>query len=131
MSFQETKVYSVWANKCPKCHKGNFFIVKNPYNLKLFDKMNSRCSICNENFERETGFYYGAMYVSYGLTVGFGIVLFLLMCVMFNNEIISYIITFSALLIVLLPVIFRLSRLIWINLFVRYNPQLNNQAPKS
>ena len=113
-------IYSVLANKCPKCHKGDFFIDSNPYKLKRFDKMNSRCPVCNENFERETGFYYGAMYVSYGLTVGFGIVLFLIMVTAFNIDVLAYLITFSILQIIFMPIIYRLSRLIWINLFVSY-----------
>lgn len=108
------------ANKCPKCHEGNFFIGNNPYNLSQFDKMNKRCPVCNENFERETGFYYGAMYVSYGITVGFGALLFLILSVIGGMEMIPFLITFSILLIVLMPIIFRVSRLIWINLFVKY-----------
>ena len=79
MSIKSSKVYSILGNKCPKCHKGNFFIDQNPYKLEKFDKMNSRCPVCNEDFERETGYYYGAMYASYGLTVGFGIALFLIL----------------------------------------------------
>ncbi|HRG37855.1 MAG TPA: hypothetical protein PK289_04945, partial [Bacteroidia bacterium] len=71
-----------------------------------------------EDFNRETGFYFGAAYVSYGLTVGFGIGLYLLLCVWGNVDTASFVIIFSLLLIALLPVFFRFSRLIWINLFV-------------
>ena len=76
MSFQETKLYSVLAAKCPKCHKGDFFETSNPYNLKKFDKMHKKCPECGQDFELETGFYYGAMYVSYGLTVMFGLIVY-------------------------------------------------------
>lgn len=123
MSFKESKTYSVLANKCPKCHKGNFFVVNNPYKLSAFDKMNKRCPVCNENFERETGFYYGAMYVSYGLTVGLGVFLFVLLSVIFGMEMVPFLIAFSILLIALMPIIFRISRLVWINIFVRYKTQ--------
>jgi uncharacterized protein (DUF983 family) len=121
--FKDTPIYSIVANKCPKCHKGNFFIDNNPYNLKLFDKMNVRCQTCNEDFERETGFYYGAMYASYGITVAFGIGLFLLMCVLLNIDVITYLIVFASLQLLLLPVLYRISRLLWINIFVRYKKQ--------
>jgi len=80
--------------------------------------MNSECPACKEDFNRETGFYFGAAYVSYGLTVGFGIGLYLLLCVWGNVDTASFVIIFSLLLIALLPVFFRFSRLIWINLFV-------------
>jgi uncharacterized protein (DUF983 family) len=119
MSFHETRLYSVLANKCPRCHQGNFFETNNPYDLKKFANMNSNCSVCKEDFKRETGFYFGAAYVSYGLTVGFGIGLYLLLCVLFDVGTVGYLITFSILLIVLLPVFFRYSRLIWIHLFVK------------
>jgi uncharacterized protein (DUF983 family) len=120
MVFQETVFYSVLKNKCPHCHKGSFFEINNPYNLKKFSNMNDHCPVCNEDFRRETGFYFGAAYVSYGLTVGFGIGLFLLLCVLFKVEAIPFLIIFSSLLIILLPVFYRLARLFWINVFVHY-----------
>lgn len=120
MSYKQSLFYSIFNNKCPRCHKGNFFINNNPYNLKQFDKMHHHCEVCNENFERETGFYYGAMYVSYALTVAFGVGLFLLVSVLLGFDAISFLITFAILQVILMPVFFRLSRLIWINFFVRY-----------
>jgi uncharacterized protein (DUF983 family) len=120
MNYQQTKLYSIVNNKCPHCHKGNFFETNNAYNLKLFLNMNNRCPNCNEDFRREPGYYFGATYVSYALTVGFGIVLFLLLCVGLNISTTAFLWTFSALLIILLPVFYRLARLIWINLFVNY-----------
>ncbi len=80
--------------------------------------MNDCCPNCKEDFKRESGFYIGAMYASYGLTVFYGIALFLLMVILFNLNVWTYLITFSISLILLLPVIYRKSRLIWINLFV-------------
>ena len=123
MLFKESKVYSIFNAKCPRCHEGEFFETRNPYNLKKFDKMHKYCPVCAENFERETGFYYGAMYVSYGLTVGFGIALFLLMCVIFNFDATTYLITFGILQVLLMPIFYRLSRLTWINMFVHYKPE--------
>jgi hypothetical protein len=62
------------------------------------------------------------MYVSYalstGLFLGLGVIL------LFYLEL-GYVVTFSAILLVsigLLPVLFRVSRLVWLNLFVRYRP---------
>jgi uncharacterized protein (DUF983 family) len=121
MSFHDTHFYSILNNKCPRCHEGNFFETNNPYDLKRFARMHSNCQVCQEDLRRETGFYFGAAYVSYGLTVGFGIGLYLLMCTWLNLDILIYLITFSALLIILMPLFYRYSRLIWIHLFVRYN----------
>jgi hypothetical protein len=120
MRYSDTKLYSVLQNKCPACHKGNFFKSNNPYNLKQWYHMNPKCAHCNEDFRRETGFYFGAVYVSYGLTVAFGMLLFGICCMLYNMDVLPFIITFSILLILLLPVFYRLARLIWINFFVDY-----------
>ncbi len=121
MKFESTKLYSVIKNKCPRCHQGNFFVSNNPYNLRKFSEMNDKCPLCKEDFRKEPGYYFGASYVSYGITVTFGILLFLLLCVVFTMDTIPFIFSFSVLLIVLMPVLYRSSRLIWINMFVSYN----------
>lgn len=120
MSFKDTGLYSIANNKCPRCHEGNFFIKNNPYKLRQFDKMNDHCNICGEQFEREVGFYYGAMYASYGITVLFGIIVFAIMCVLLNFDTMVFLIVFSILQILLMPVFYRISRLAWINIFVKY-----------
>lgn len=116
--FKQTRLYSVLFNKCPKCHKGNFFTDNNPFRLGSFSKMNNSCANCGESFTRETGFYYGAMYASYGLTVLLGILMFLIMVTLLDLDVLTYLFSFSFALIVLMPVLFRVSRLIWINIFV-------------
>jgi uncharacterized protein (DUF983 family) len=125
MSHVRSSLYSIIYNKCPRCHEGNFFETNNPYQLKMFDKMNKRCPVCNEDFERETGYYYGAMFASYGLTVVFGILLFLLICVLFNIDAITYLIIFAVLQLLLMPLFYRTSRLLWINIFVRYRKPIS------
>jgi hypothetical protein len=100
--------------------------VNNPYDLKNFSKMNDRCPVCNEDFKRETGYYFGAAYVSYGLTVAFGVFLYILLSGIFNVDVIPFLIAFSVSLIILLPVFYRLSRIIWINMFVHYRKTKKN-----
>jgi uncharacterized protein (DUF983 family) len=118
--LKHTRLYSILFNKCPRCHKGDFFETNNSYRLKHFDKMHPTCKNCEENFNRETGFYYGAMYVSYGLAVLFGIALFLIMVIALDLEVLPFLIVYSISVIVLAPWLFRKSRLVWINLFVGY-----------
>ncbi|MBN8695908.1 MAG: DUF983 domain-containing protein [Bacteroidetes bacterium] len=120
MAFKDTILYSVVNNKCPRCHEGNFFETNNPYILNRFDKMHKNCPVCKEDFERETGFYYGAMYVSYGLTVAFGVGVFLLTSVILGYDAVTFLVTFGVLQIILMPVFYRMARLVWINFFVRY-----------
>lgn len=121
MNFRETKLYSIVKAKCPRCHEGDFYETANPYNLKKFDKMHKRCPVCGQDFEREPGFYYGATYASYGMTVGFGIITYLLSTLVFKIDDIHFLYFFPVLMVLLGPVFFRTSRLVWINLFVKYD----------
>jgi|JI10StandDraft_1071094.scaffolds.fasta_scaffold00736_12 uncharacterized protein (DUF983 family) len=116
-----TKVYSVFGNKCPKCQEGDFFITQNPYNLKKFDKMHEACSVCEENFEKEPGFYQGAMYVNYALSVAAGVGWFIIIYLLYGFDPFIFVISFSIVLVMLLPLMFRIGRLLWINFFVKYN----------
>src|SRR5467141_3276343 len=52
---------------CPRCSMGKIF----RYSIfRGFPKMNERCAICDLKFEREEGYFLGAMYISYGLALG-------------------------------------------------------------
>lgn len=120
--LKETRLYSIFYNKCPRCHKGDFFKKSNPYNLTEFSDMHEHCSECDESFVRETGYYYGAMYVSYGLDIGLGIGMFLVMVVLLDLDVLTFLFSYIGAVLLFFPWIFRTSRLIWINLFVKYKP---------
>lgn len=53
--------------KCPRCRVGNVFI-GSTYSLKA-QKTNEFCPHCNLKFEREPGYFYVAMFVSYAMNV--------------------------------------------------------------
>lgn len=82
--------------------------------------MNKQCSACGEDFIKEPGYYYGGAYVSYVVAVIFGIIVFAVTYLLLGLNEYAFFIIFAILQIVLLPVFFRLSRLIWINMFVKY-----------
>lgn len=120
-SLKGKRIYSILNNKCPICHEGDFFVSKNAYDLKKFSKNNVRCSVCDHKFEKETGFFYGAMYVSYGLGIALSATLFVATFVLFPET--PYYIYIAEILIGLLvffPLNYRLSRVIWMNLFNHY-----------
>lgn len=117
-----TKLYSVLRNKCPRCHEGKFFEVSNPYNLTKFSRMPENCPVCGQKYEPETGFYYGAMYVSYGIGVAVFVTVWVATMVLFPEMsafgIIACVLTA---LFLMWPISFRTARLVWINLFIKYN----------
>lgn len=122
--FEGTKLYSIFRMKCPRCHQGNLFETKNPYNFSEIDKMPDNCPHCNQKYWIEPGFYYGAMYISYALTVALSVAVFVAMIVLWEFDIMWYLgLNFTSILI-LFPPIFRLSRSIWINIFVKTDKSL-------
>lgn len=124
--MKEGKLNSVLHNKCPHCNKGDVFESKGLISYKNFSKMNKSCSECGEDFNREVGFYYGAMYVSYGVTVAYLIgmtSIFVWFTGWFSLPGFFYFLFPSMLL--LFPIFYRISRLIWLNIFVNYESSIN------
>lgn len=117
-----SKLYSILKNKCPKCNEGDFFISGNAYDLKRFSKMNSRCPVCSESFEPEPGYYFGAMYVSYAINVAVMVAVWIAAHLLFDGQLgIWWLVLISIVIgLILTPITFRISRLVWINLFVKF-----------
>jgi hypothetical protein len=121
------KLYSILFLKCPKCHQHPLFIHPNPYRYKGFFDMPKKCPVCEENFERETGFYWGAMMVSHALTTILIVIIHLIIHPFYGFEPIPNIIAILCTLIPLTPITFRIARAVWINFFVDYDPQFTKK----
>lgn len=109
-------LHSVIKNKCPNCLKGNFFIINNPYNLRKFDEMNKRCPVCETDFRQGPGFYLGAAITSYALQVVVVFTTYFFLQVIIEIKFFYFVGVVALLLILLIPVTFRISRLLWINM---------------
>lgn len=118
-------VYSVVKNKCAQCHQGDFFIDQNPFHLKKFDKMHANCSYCNLKYEKEPGFFFGAMYVSYALMSALFISSFVIDNLWIHSETWQYMTFLITTMILLVPVTYRWSRLIWHNFFTKFNKEVS------
>lgn len=127
-----TRLYSIFNAKCPVCHEGKVFTYKNAFHPTKFDKMEERCTECGHKYEIETGFFYGAMYVGYALTVALSVAVFVSTYLIYNETPYwVYIINILASLIILAPVNFRAGRIIWMNLFNSYKPDAIEKHHKS
>jgi uncharacterized protein DUF983 len=96
------------------------YVDKNPYHLLSVLTMHGHCGHCRLKYQIEPSFFFGAMYVSYGVNVALGIVAFLVSYVLLNMSLRTSFITIIAAIIVLYPLILRVSRNIYINMFVSY-----------
>lgn len=115
-------IHSTLAMKCPKCREGNLFVNKNSYQVKGFFDMPKNCSKCGQDFEIETGFYYGAMYVSYALTIAITVAIFVALVVFNIFSITTFLLADFIVLLFATPYVTRVSRSVWIALMVKYNP---------
>ncbi|MEG2102683.1 MAG: DUF983 domain-containing protein, partial [Flavobacterium sp.] len=68
-----SKLNSILTGSCPKCQNESMYSDKNLLHLTNVLKMNENCSHCGFKYQIEPSFFYGAMYVSYGLNVAVGI----------------------------------------------------------
>ncbi|MGZ3883632.1 MAG: DUF983 domain-containing protein [Bacteroidia bacterium] len=114
------KLYCILRHKCPACQQGNLFLHRNPYNLKMLDKMPAQCPVCGEDFRREPGFYYGAMMISHALTTVMAVIIHFTVFHFYGWQIAPHLIFLLSFIIGLFPLVFRTARAIWISLFVKY-----------
>ncbi|AZQ62045.1 DUF983 domain-containing protein [Flammeovirga pectinis] len=120
----KSKIQAIVSRKCPSCREGDIFT--NSTLSTKFSKINKRCKECNATFEPETGFYFGAMYVSYGINVALMFATLFFTYFIFDPENpLVYIFAATIPMMVFMPFIFRLSRSIYLHLFggLPYRPK--------
>ena len=117
--------------KCPRCRKGDLF-ANSMYGFKT-QVMHKECSYCGLRYEREPGYFYVAMFVSYALTTIQMIVIGVL-TYWITNETDSpwiYMITIFTGIILLSPFNYRYSRVIllyWLTPGLSYSPGRRDQS---
>tara|TARA_R110002073_G_scaffold102317_6_gene232351 strand:+ start:9425 stop:9814 length:390 start_codon:yes stop_codon:yes gene_type:complete len=121
------KLYSIITGACPKCHEENMYINKNTYILSKTLKMYDRCSNCNTKYKIEPSFFYGSMYISYGVGIAFALAAFVVSYVFVSASLLVAFIAIIVTMVGFLPIILRLSRNIWINLFLHYDQSLSKK----
>jgi uncharacterized protein (DUF983 family) len=117
------KIYSILTGTCPVCQEESMYKEPNPYKLRKIFKMYERCSHCHTKYKIEPSFFFGAMYVSYGLGVAIAVAAFIVVYLFFGGGLQATFIGIIGTLVVLTPIIGRISRNIWINLFLNYKKQ--------
>ena len=94
--------------------------------LSGFWKMNPVCSYCESTFEPEPGFYYGAMFVSYALSVGLFAVIGISLYLLWNPADWIYLLAIATGAILFAPMSFRYSRILFLYFFggIHYDPTI-------
>ena len=115
------KLISAWKYNCPRCRKGDLFT--KPFEIGKPLSMPYSCEVCEQRFEPEPGYYYGAMFLSYIISSGILLPIALLLVFYFKWSVNA-----AMAMIIFIGVIFyirilRFSRALWIHLMVKYNPR--------
>jgi uncharacterized protein (DUF983 family) len=100
------RVLAILKQRCPRCLRGAVF--------EGLLRMRETCERCGLRFEREPGFFVGAMYVSYALAVALGAPLafgLLEVGVPLGRTMLAL----AVALVALHPLLFRYSRVIWLH----------------
>ena len=100
--------------KCPRCGAG-----------KLFDgffRMRPECSRCRLAFEREQGFFVGAIYVNYAFTVLIATAGFFLLDYYAEISLVSQLIVWGIFTVGFPILFFRHSRSLWLSVAYLFHP---------
>ncbi len=127
--------WSLMHLRCPRCRRGDMFVHPNPYrkfSMKYMLEMHHKCPVCGQVYELETGFWYGTGYVSYAITVLFSAFTFILWWLTIgfsldDNRLVYWLIANAVLNLILQPFFMRISRLIFLTFFVRYNENYDSE----
>src|SRR5438094_2275536 len=104
-----SRLWAIVRLRCPRCLQGKVF--------KGSFAMNDPCPVCGVLFQREEGYFLGAMYVSYFLATAVLIPLYLMAALLLPNQhslVIALVAT--AAYLPFIPAVYRYSRLLWIYL---------------
>jgi len=117
--------------KCSRCRRGKLFTHRGT-NLNHMTDMPTHCSHCGLKFEREPGFFWGSMYITYAFSVGlFLMVLITLMTVFNDPPTWVYLSLIGGLSILTLPWQVRYARAIMLYLFsdVKFDRERASSPP--
>ena len=96
---------------CPRCRVGRIF---RGSLLRIFPRMHERCPVCDLKFEREEGYFLGAMYISYGIGVALICAFAFLLWMLTGWSLTKVVLGGIVLFIPFVPGITLYSRVLWI-----------------
>jgi hypothetical protein len=114
--------------RCPHCREASIF--ENPalYAVTKLGATYEFCPKCKTNLKPEPGFYFGAAYVSWGLTVALWISVLVALKVLdalgiiefaFLTHPLTFLATGTVASLLVFPYLFRLSRSMWAHFFIK------------
>ena len=109
----------IFRQLCPRCRRGKIF---RSSIYRGFPGMHERCPICGLKFQREAGYFLGAMYISYGLALAAILIISLVLWRVTDWRIDKIVIWAIILFLPLVLPITLFSRILWIYLDQSIDP---------
>jgi uncharacterized protein (DUF983 family) len=111
---------SIIHSRCPRCREGAIF--RGPL-FRGWLSMYERCPVCRLKFEREQGYFIGAMYVSYVLAIPPYLLLVTALWLFagwrYEVALLGAVVAYLP----FVPVAMRLSRVIWMYIDQAFDPE--------
>ncbi len=117
---RESTLRSMLRGSCPRCRQGLIF--RGSFLLGL-GKMRETCPCCGLQFEREQGYFLGAMMISYMLAVPVMGAFLLLFWWLTNWSLEALILASVLAFLPVAPPVTRLSRVLWIYFDRKVDPE--------
>jgi uncharacterized protein (DUF983 family) len=115
------RLRAILALRCPRCLEGKVW--------RGFLSMNVSCPVCGLVFEREPGYFTGAMVVSYGLAVPVLGAIVIGLMTLGGLDAVPALLVGDTLYLILVPFIFRYSRVLWLHFDWLVDPDREGGAP--
>lgn len=118
-----TSSQALLACKCPRCRQGDMYkhaLTKKWFSMEMYEK----CPKCQQTYEPEPGFYYGAMFVSYAFSAAITFITGFILYNFFDNpDTWVYMAVVTVAVAILWPAMFKYSRAIFLHAFggIRFN----------
>jgi hypothetical protein len=128
MSSKKSALAAMLTHQCPVCREQSIYVNPAVYTFSQLGNMYSECPKCKTNLVPETGFYFGAAYVSWGLTVALWVSVLVALKVLdalgwiefgFLTHPVTFLSVGMGATVVVFPYLFRLSRSIWAHMFIK------------
>jgi uncharacterized protein (DUF983 family) len=111
---------AILGQRCPRCRIGGIFV----YSIfRGFPRMCPRCSVCDLKFQREEGYFLGAMYISFALALAIIALIAALLWATTGWWITKDVIWAVVLFLPLAPSISLFARVLWIYLDQAFDPE--------
>ena len=107
-----TRTYAILHGLCPRCRRGPIF------SKSLFaglPKMNEVCPECGLKFEREQGYFLGALYISYAMAVPLMALLVLIFWLLMHWRVEKLVVAAAVALLPFVPFLTIFARVVWLH----------------